>query len=377
MTALPTVDDLQQTAQNAIQSRRESLTDFETGSVLDAVTYSGAILAQELQAFAVQLFSQLFFSTENREALNALVTDRFGGNLEPQGATPAIGTLTISRGSAGAPVLIPAGTVCAPSSAAELTFTTTEDRLLSDLEIDCPATCTVTGTSGNVVAGQINTLVGTPPVPGLTVTNAERFAGGAEAETLVQLRARIQVYYQNLSRGVAAALQLGALSVDGVRVAVVDEAHIAPEDGGYVELLVGDTEGYSNTELVAAVQAILVDWRAAGVLVVVTGVSRLELGVQLALTLTSEAALGRVADDVRAALEAYGKTLAAGQTIYLSQLERVAINVSPYERGGLILDADAVLTLEGDLLEGDLPVARARVPRLVLDLITVAGVVNE
>lgn len=373
---LPTVDDLQQTARTAIQSRRDSLTDFETGSVLDAITYSGAILAQEIQAYAAQLFAKLFFSTEDSDALNALVVDRFGGNLKPQLATAAIGTLTFRRASGGAPVLISAGTVCAPESAPELTFVTTEDRLLSDLEIDCPATCTVTGGVGNVAAGQITLLV-TPPMTGLMVVNVERFVGGAEAETLVQLRARIQLYYQNLSRGVAAALQLGALSVDGVRVAVVDETHIAPDDGGYVELLVGDSDGYSNTELVTAVEAIMVNWRAAGVLVVITGVSRLELGAQLILTLTSEAALGRVADDVRAALEAYGKTLAAGQTIYLSQLERVAINVSPYEQGGVILDADAMLTLQGETLEGDHPVARAQVPRLVLDLITVAGVVNE
>lgn len=377
MTTLPTVDSLQQLAQAAIQSRRPELTDFNPGSVLDAVTFAPAILTQELQAYAVTQFDRLFFATDDIEALKTLVLDRFGGNLLPQEATAAVGSVTVSRAEGGSAVLIPAGTQIASSADASLIFETQTDQLLSDLTVDVMVQCLTTGPAGNVDVGQLTVLLGTPPADGLSVSNTERCAGGNSAETATQLRARVQTYYQNLSRAVKPALQLAALGIEGVRVAVVDEAHIGPDEGGYVELRIGDEEGYSNQTMIDGVLAILSDWRAAGVVVHVTGVSRLELGAELTLTLTSEAALGQVADSVQAALEAYGATLQAGQTIYLSQLERVAINVSPVDRGGVIHDCNASVTINGVMQEGDVSIEATQVPRIIRSLVTVSGVAYE
>lgn len=363
--ALPTVDQLQADARSAVEGRCPRLTDWTTGSANDAYTWAAALVAQEIIEAGVQQVGKLFFGTAEGDDLVALGQDRLGGNLPIQAASPAVGEVTFSRPSSTfGSVTIDAGTELTASAAPGLVFVTTETVALVGTSIAASVACTTTGGGGNLAAESIDTISDTLPDSSITVSQADRLVGGAPRETDPQYRGRIANYYQSLQRGTTSALAAGALTVEGCRVAVVDERYIAAEDGGYVLVLVGDADGESNPTLEGLVDEELENWRSAGVMVQVQGVARLPVLVTVALRLTTPRALGIVTPAIQAALEAYGLTLTANDTLYISQLERVVINTSPRDRGGYIIDADVSITVE-DPAEGTVTLATDYTPSFI------------
>lgn len=311
-------------------------------------------MGEEVTRALLTLFDALFFSTEDEVALDTLLLDRFGGNLERRQATSAYGPVVFARPTAGAgDVVIPAGLEVYASTAPELRFRLRADVLMTGTTpvtgiVDCQST----GPQGNLAVGMMNRITNSPD-PALTVSNTERLVGGSAKQSNAEVRAAIQQYFQTLARGTSSALALGAKQVEGVAIAVVDEAHIGPDDGGYIDVYVGDLDGQSNSTMTAQVTETLRAWRAAGVLVWVHAVSRLSLGLEVELVLSEAQTLGSLTAAIQDALVAYGQTLQAGETVYVSQLERVVINVSPYDRGGIIQDATVRIVRSGQTYTTD------------------------
>ncbi len=279
-----------------------------------------------------------FLSPEQLEArtaegaeLDALAADRFG--LTRKAATPAVGEVQFTRGSSTGTVVIPAGTrVEGEVDGDKLQFTTDTPVELAagSSSVLATATCTVAGRDGNVAAGVIDTLLDTIPAdPDLTVTNPERFAGGAEQETDEAFRDRIRRYFGTLRKGTAEALVEGALSVPGVEFAVVDESFIAPEDGGFTAVYIGDPDAQANATMADLVAAELDRWRAAGVRVQVTAAERELVSLTLQVWIERGADTTTLLDQVRAAVLAYVDGLEPGETMRLARVEAAAITASP------------------------------------------------
>jgi uncharacterized phage protein gp47/JayE len=187
------------------------------------------------------------------------------------------------------------------------------------------ATCSTTGTSGNVAASTVTTIVDTlDDDAGATVTNAERMVGGAAVETDSAFRDRIRRYFATLRKGTVGALEAGAISVGGVAFAAVDETHRMAADGGYVLVLVADSEGYSNTALVEDVEVELENWRAAGIWVQVEGADRQEETVTLAIGVETGADQGVLRTAIRDVVLDYVNNLAPGATMYRSAITHKA-----------------------------------------------------
>lgn len=336
MPTLPTFDELYETYQGEVQARDADLTDWSEGSANDALGGGGAALADEVIRVLVELFAGQFVDTAKGEDLDALLEDRFG--LERNAAAAAVGELTFTRGSAVGVVNIPAGTQVSGTVDGE-TVTVTTDTLAqipaADSTVTVNATCTETGSVGNVAAGVLTSIdTEVPDDPDLTVTNAGRFAGGAAEESDSRVRDRARRYFQTLRKGTVEALEAGALSVAGVDLATVDESAIAPEDGGYVSVYIGDPDARASQPLVDAVETELDDWRAAGVRVVVQAAEREEIDLELTIYVTRGADQATLREDVQTAVLGYingtdettGLPIAA--TLRLTRVAKAAMSVS-------------------------------------------------
>lgn len=327
MTALPTFDELYDAGKAEAEARDSRLTDWNPGSVLDALAGAAAALADLVLGVVVDLFRAHFLDTATDADLDALVLDRFG--LSRQAASYAVGTLTFTRGVAVGDLLIPGGTrVQATVDGLTVVVATDADTTMASAEstVDVLATATVLGRDGNVAAGTLTTIL--DAIPGdasATVTNAARFAGGEAEETDEALRDRARRYYRSLRRGTVDALRDGAVSVAGVTYATVDESTVPPASGGYVSVYVGDPDGSGNTALAAAVAAELEDYRAAGVEVRVFGATREEIDLYLTIRYVTGSDVSALRTAIRASVLAYVDSLDPGETLYESQVEKAAI----------------------------------------------------
>jgi uncharacterized phage protein gp47/JayE len=317
----PTFSELQAAGRAAILDRRPDLDDFSEGSALDAITGAGAVQADEVIRVALDRFAALFVDTATGQELDDLAADRWDG-LARQAASAAVGQVTIGRGAEVGAFTVDAGLeVSATVSGETVAFGTDEAAVFGagDATVTVSATCSETGRAGNVAAGTVTQVVN-PPVasPTVTVTNAARFAGGADAETDETFRARIRRYPETLRRGTAAAVQLGAESVAGVRFAQPDDSTVS--DLGYASLYIGDPEGTANDVLVAAVESELVNWRALGIEVRVFAAERQETPVSATVYVRRGADRATLRDAIRAAIVALGDRYAPNEIGYRSQV---------------------------------------------------------
>lgn len=351
MPTLPTFDDVYEIGKAEIQSRNPDLTDFSEGSDLDAVTGGGAMLADEVIRVLIALFAEQFIDTAEGDALDALALDRFGLTRKP--ASAAVGSVTLERVDSSIPdiVTIAAGTtVSGKVDGVTLSFTTDVEVEIgsADTTVDADATCTTTGRSGNVAPGVIDTVVDPPAEDlGLTVTNAARFAGGAPEETDERFRDRIRRYLATLRRGTVGALETGARSIPGVEYVTVDETFIHPDDGGYVGVYIGDPDARASAVLVALVDAEMINWRAAGIYVVVQAAEREEITLAVQMTVLAGADQTVLRSGIRQAIlqhingiDSAGDIsggLDVGETMSLSRLLTRAMRISDDIVGGAVL----------------------------------------
>ncbi len=323
MPTVPTFDALFAVGQAEVQSRAESLTDWSAGSANDGwIGGAGVIVDLAIQVI-LDRWAARYIDTAEGDDLDALALDLFG--LERIDAVGSVGTLTFTRGGSSGTVTIPAGTrVSGTVNGATVQVATDADAdLLSGTStVDVTATAVDAGPEGNVAAGVLTTI--DDVVAGdttMTVTNAARFVGGANSENDDAFRARIRLYFSTLRRGTVAALRTGALSVPGVSYVTVDESYIAPDDGGYVGVYVGDPDGRGNAALAADVEIELDLWRAAGVDVRVTASSRDEIAMTVVVTYAHGADTDTLRTQVRQAVLAYTNSLAPKQTLRESRVE--------------------------------------------------------
>lgn len=334
---LPTFQDLYDAARSEMVARNPELTDWNEGSNLDAVAGSAAMVGDLLVELIVRHFATTFFDTAEGEDLVALARDRY--NLEKTPATPSKGHVLWHRSDPGLSYAVPAGTVVGGEvHGVRVEARSTEEVVVADDAVEIPCESVETGRAQNFAAGVLTEIVSSVAAdPGATITQPERFAGGAPEQSDPEFRDTIRRYLRTVRRGTVPALAFGATQVPGVRYAAVDESHASADQGGFVTVYVGDPDAESNQELAEAVDTEMVNWRAAGVLVEIEGAAREEIALELELEVRRGAARDQIAPAVRAALQAYADTLQPNAELPLSRIDQVAHNAHRAVRGVRVL----------------------------------------
>lgn len=358
MSVAPSWQDLYNLARAELQLRRPDLF-AEPGDITDMVLAGSAAMADAVVGVAARLFAATFVDTATGQDLTILADDHW--SIQRQAATPALVTLTFSRDTddAGAGD-IPAGTVVATAIDAlgrRLQFTT--DTLVSFGATDTDdktvaATCTTTGADGNVASGTINQITTTLFDDSITVTNAARADGGAEAETDDALRERVRTFPSVLRRGTLAALEYGARTVAGVATATATEGAT-----GLVTVYVADSAGGSNAELNALVQTELENWRAAGTVVIVGGAELMEVDITAKLLCKPGFSVTEKLSLLQAAVTGRMDKLVMGESLYLDELKAAIIAVAPDQIRRVTFFTDGTYSVPAADVE--LPSAQANV----------------
>lgn len=336
---------------------------FTEGSDINVVTASASAMGEEVVRQLCLEIAALYLDTAEGEALDRLVADRFSPTIVRKEATPAVVTLQFSR-SSGA---LPAETFPAQSryrTANGIEFATSLAASLpagSYGPVTVTATCVDTGQAGNVAANTV-TQFNTPPADSaIVVTNPEPAAGGDDPETDARLRQRARDFYNAARRGTVAAIEFGALTVAGVRLAsVTEEVDQNGDETGRVSLAISDAQGQGNAALAAAVRGALLEYRAAGVVVDVIAAVPVFQAIALRLRFRTGVDPAVAFASVQQAVLASVNALAPGATLPVSLITAAARQV----QGVIVLD-DAVQTPAGDVVP-----AQNEVIRTTLALVT-------
>lgn len=237
-------------------------------------------------------------------------------------ASYATGEVTIT-GTDG--TFVPGGTVLvAPEYGVQ--FVTQEARYLTGGSATVPATCTITGPSGNVPAGAISQLA--QEVAGVaSVTNASDFSGGTDREDDDNLRMRtyFKIRYPATSGNVY-HYQQWATDIAGV-----GKVKVFPlwNGAGTVKVSILDGNGEAATpELIKSVQDYIdpephatgAGMAPVGALVTVTTASEVVIHVAAAVSLgATSSSIGDIQTAFRAALDEYFRSVAYdGETVTIS-----------------------------------------------------------
>jgi phage-related baseplate assembly protein len=295
------------------------------GDIADLPSRAGAAMADLIIGNAAGRIRATFLDGAEGDDLTILARDHWG--LERTEASFAIGQVTFAH-SAGPSGTIAAGTRVASVQATDgsfVTITTDSDIVwgASDTSRTVAATATLAGATGNVGIGQVSRILDTLFTTGFSVTNASAFAGGQAEETDTELRERVRGYNQTLRRGTLAALEFGAKVVPQVKKATAVETPAS----GVVTIYVTDADGNSNAAMVAAVTTEIENWRAAGVLVTITGGSIVDQAVSISLTVRAGSDSAALASKASAAVKALNRRI--GETLFRSVIAAAARAVDP------------------------------------------------
>lgn len=314
---IPTFDELYEAGKAETVARNPALTDWNEGSNLDALTGAGAMQADEVIRIAIDLFMAQFVDTAEGADLDALALDRFGLIRKP--ASPSIGTIRVAL-SAVDPFVIAVGIHFSGSvngATVEVVSTAEAQNVAVGVaQVDVTCASTATGLTSNIAAFVIDTIVDDIGDSGATCSQLGRFTGGSDAETDAQFRDRIRSYFQTVQRGTREALIYGAKLVAGVEFAAVDETNIAPEDGGYVLLIIGDPEANASNALKDLVEAEIENWRPVGIEVQVVASVREEITASIVVRVRNGSDATALAASIRAAVVAHSESLDPGVTWY-------------------------------------------------------------
>ena len=333
----------------ALQGAATSLLDLTVGSVLRAILEANASLALWLQWLIVQVLATTRLATSTGSDCDSFGAD-FGFLRLP--AVAATGNVTFSRFSPSVAAFIPVGTNLSTSDNSQgfaviaNTANPVFNAALSGYNLAAgiasltvPAAATTAGTAGNVQPDSISVVASA--IPGVdTVTNAQAFAGGVNAESDAAFRARFGNYLAGLSKATNAAI---GSAIEGIQQGlsyVINENinQMGAAQMGHFVVTVDDGSGAPPAALVASVQQIVGAIRPVGSSFAVQGPVVLQADVSM--TLTSQAGVSHqiVVATVAGAVEDYIDGLSVGATLNYTRLAQLA-----YDASSAVTNVSAVL----------------------------------
>jgi uncharacterized phage protein gp47/JayE len=318
-------------------------TDGTDANILIAAT---AAMGDEAIRHLASRMAALYLDSAQDEDLDRLVADRVSPELPRRQATRALVDISFTRSDTTSPVTIETGTVISTSESTA--FTMLQDVSFSAGQagpVSGLAQANRAGRAGNVAAGTITTIA-SPPQGDIVATNPSAAAGGQDVESNAEYRSRSKDFYKAARRATISAIEFGALTVPAIsRVSVVEEIDAVGDPTGRVFVYISDTDGRANQALVDAVFDRLLEYRAAGIVPVITpGTPQLvdiAYNVQFGSNTDTVAAAGKIRSATVSALEG----LRPGEILRVSNLLSIARSVP-----GVIVPQDAIVEPVGDLV---------------------------
>jgi uncharacterized phage protein gp47/JayE len=358
----------------AAQAAASQALDLLVGSTLRAIFEAVAGLCLWLQWQNVQVLQMARLTTASGTDCDSFVGDfpLFGGRLS---GVASSGPVTLGRYTATQAVQVPVGTLVKTNDGTH-SFTVDLDTSNAAYQADpsgatqgwfnlasgvatlnVAVTNNAVGTAGNVLAGTIGLIASS--APGLdTVTNANAFTNGMNAETDAALKARFGLWFSALSKGTPAAINAAVADVaQNLTWAQVNNTdaggNYAP---GTVTVVVDDGGGATPSSTIALVATAVQAVRAATINAYVVAATPLAANISMTLTTAANTSHAAAVAAVQAALASYIGALGVGTPLPYTRLAQLA-----YDSSSAITNISG-LTLNGgtaDLVPTDFQVVRA------------------
>lgn len=288
--------------------------------------------------------SSLLLDGAEDEDLDRYAWDRY--QLTRKGASAAVGYVRLYRPAPG-----PGGSVDAGSKLT--TLNSVEYITVETAQFD-PSTLSVTVKVRAVLAGKLS-QVGRNQIrrvsafdPSIQVNNDDPTAHGEDREEDDVFRERIRDFWRTARRGILAAIEFGARTVPGIVSAQAVEALSGlNQPARVVVLYIADSSGVASQAIAQAVTEALVEYRAAGIAVIVVTSMPQIVDIALRLAFLSGVDTTALAENIRGAVVEFVNSLPVNGTLLLSDLYAVLARFKP---DGLVVGDGTVVTPAGDLL---------------------------
>lgn len=303
-------------------ARTDKLTDFNVGSGIRTIYEAVSIQIEE------------FYFRMKQNVLYAIETSIYTAFDFPRKAAEyATGTVTITFLRAlSTSLTIPKGTIFSTSDMyGYIYFETVEDNYCEPglISTTVAVKCQQPGRIGNIPAGAITLMVPTNQNV-KSVYNMGEFTDGRDAETYTEHKKRFQKYINTLSRATRNAITYGALQVEGVAGAWVDDNYI-----GYVKLYVHNSDGELPDELKSAVNKAMIEYRSGGIEVEVLPIVKVSIDPVLKVMIADEYDTTTYAEQIKSIVYTYLNDYTVGESYYTADVihqikacyEGIVINV--------------------------------------------------
>jgi uncharacterized phage protein gp47/JayE len=322
-----------------------ALVDVE-GSDLNLQVGQASVMGEAIVAAWAKCARGLFVDTARDDQLDRIVFDRFGILRKPANAA-TVDVILIRPTFAAGGGTIPAGTRMTTAAGSIFALQTDVVFGATDLFRGGEGVAQIVGSTQNIPVLTLTAFVDQPFDPTITVTNFTPAAGGTDRESDASLRSRARTFFLTLRRGILAAIQFGATTVDGVSVAtafeIVNLGNALP--AGAVELIIADDNGNASGAMLQAVKDVLLQYRAAGIPVFVQGGTVQFEPVVYRLAFQSGIDTVAASEEVRAVMVAFAQFLRPGQPLLESDVAGAARAVP-----GVIVGAGSVVAPVGDVI---------------------------
>lgn len=330
---------------NSMKEKYRALTDTDPDEASD-IGIRLAVLAGEifsLQTEVSWLKNQMFPDTASGEYLDLHAESR--GLSRKEGSKSSGDIIFWTNGSAD-DIVIPEGTVCATSGSNPVRFVTLEEAVIpaGRLFANASAQAVTIGASGNVKSNAVTVLV--TSISGVSSVSNSSFSGGSDVETDEQLRARIIDSFVNLSNGTNKAFYIkSAMEVNGVTaVGVVPRNRGA----GTVDVFITNAQGNPPQSLINEVREKLEQQREINVDIEVKALTLVRKDIYLKFTCRKGYNLAAVTQECEAAIREYFSTLAAGETMYVSDMGEYVLGVEGVKNYTINSDVLKNFTVDDD-----------------------------
>jgi uncharacterized phage protein gp47/JayE len=343
----------------AIQAGSTQLLNLSVGSVLRAIIEAQAGVILWLQGLVAYVLTLTIFNT--RIGADA---DSWGAQFgfDRLSAVASSGDVTFTRFTTTSQSVIPFG-VLLQSADGTQSFTVDKDpsnpayNSAAGGYIIAPTVATLTvgvtaatkGSSGNVLANTITSMG--QGIPGVdTVTNADAFTDGLDAEPDVSYYARFVLFIAALSKGTLAAIQSAIANVQqGLQDTVTESFdYNGTYDPGFFYVVVTDSSGTPSDGLLASVGSAVENTRALGIRYAVFGPTITTANVSMTITSGVGFDHATVAGNVGLAIEAFINALPLGAGLPYTQLASIAFGVTGVINASAILLNSGTADIAGD-----------------------------
>jgi uncharacterized phage protein gp47/JayE len=309
--------DIYNDCKNYIIANQDRVTDFNDGSTIST----------EIEAFCREMAAMYSQARSGFSAVLAKIAYS-AFKFSKQTATYASGAVAFTRADTTKATTVSSGTQV--STAGGVVFETIADVTVAigTATVSVAVEAVDCGTSGNVAAATITTIVSAIAMD--SVTNQSAISGGLDAETDAQYQARFLAYINGLGLSNKYGIIAGALTNSSLRSASIVEC-FPPSNGLYnLILYIDDGNGNASATTIAAVKS-LIDgdgtktnpgYRAAGINVKYAAPTAILINVTMTIIISYAIDSTLAKSDLVTAITTFINALTIGETMVIKQLEK-------------------------------------------------------